>query len=53
MKQNSCWAQFKTARTTLEGNVCFNVARAGFNFNDGEAAPPPLPRLARTANPSS
>ena len=35
MKQNSCWAQFKTALTTLEGNVCFNVGRAGFNFNDG------------------
>jgi len=35
MKQNSCWAQFKTAFTTLEGNVCFNVGRAGFNFNDG------------------
>ena len=35
MKQNSCWAQFKAAVTTLEGNVCFNVGRAGFNFNDG------------------
>jgi hypothetical protein len=34
-KQNSCFAAFKAARTTLEGNLCFNVARAGFNFNDG------------------
>jgi hypothetical protein len=34
-KQSSCWAQFKTATSTLTGNVCFNVARAGFNFNDG------------------
>ena len=34
-KQSSCWAQFKTALTSLSGNVCFNVARAGFNFNDG------------------
>ncbi len=35
MKQNSCWVQAKAALTTLEGNVCFNVGRAGFNFNDG------------------
>jgi len=35
MKQNSCWVQAKAALTTLEGNVCFNVARAGFNFMDG------------------
>ncbi len=34
-KQSSCWFQAKTAQTTLTGNVCFNVARAGFNFNDG------------------
>ena len=33
MKQNSCFAQFKTALTTLTGNLCMNVARAGFNFN--------------------
>lgn len=32
-KQSSCWSQFKTALSILEGNVCFNVARAGFNFN--------------------
>ena len=36
-KQSSCWFQAKTAQTTLTGNVCFNVARAGFNFNDGFA----------------
>jgi hypothetical protein len=35
MKQSSCWAQFKAALSTLEGNVCFNVGRAGYNFNDG------------------
>jgi len=34
-KQSSCWIQAKTAQTILDGNVCFNVARAGFNFNDG------------------
>ena len=34
-KQSSCWFQAKAALTTLVGNVCFNLARAGFNFNDG------------------
>jgi hypothetical protein len=34
-KQASCWFQAKAAQTTLVGNVCFNGARAGFNFNDG------------------
>lgn len=29
-KQSSCWFQAKTAQTTLEGNLCFNLARAGF-----------------------
>ena len=32
-KQSSCWLQAKTARTTLTNNVCYNLARAGFNFN--------------------
>ena len=27
--------QAKTAQTVITGNVCFNLARAGFNFNDG------------------
>ena len=31
-KQSSCWFQAKTAQTTLRGNICFNLARAGFNF---------------------
>ena len=34
-KQSSCFFQAKTAQTTLQRNVCFNLARAGFNFNDG------------------
>ena len=34
-KQSSCWFQAKTAQTTLTKNLCFNLARAGFNFNDG------------------
>jgi hypothetical protein len=34
-KQSSCWFQAKAAQSTLTGNVCFNLARAGFNFNDG------------------
>lgn len=33
----SCWFQAKTARTTLTNNVCYNLARAGFNLNDGFA----------------
>lgn len=28
-KQSSCWFQAKAALSTLEGNVCFNLARAG------------------------
>ena len=32
-KQSSCWFQAKTAQTTLKGNLCFNLGRAGFNFN--------------------
>ena len=27
--------QAKTAATTLRRNLCFNLPRAGFNFNDG------------------
>ena len=34
-KQSSCWFQAKAAKTTLTNNVCYNLARAGFNFNDG------------------
>ena len=34
-KQSSCWFQAKTAQTVLKGNICFNLGRAGFNFNDG------------------
>mmetsp|Transcript_6753 Transcript_6753/g.20057 ORF Transcript_6753/g.20057 Transcript_6753/m.20057 type:complete len:924 (-) Transcript_6753:1392-4163(-) len=34
-KQSSCFFQAKTAATTLVRNLCFNLPRAGFNFNDG------------------
>jgi len=34
-KQSSCFFQAKTAGTTLLRNLCFNLPRAGFNFNDG------------------
>ena len=34
-KQSSCFFQAKTAATTLSRNLCFNLPRAGFNFNDG------------------
>lgn len=34
-KQSSCWFQAKTAETTLRGNICFDIPRAGFNINDG------------------
>jgi hypothetical protein len=34
-KQSSCFFQAKTAATTLLRNLCFNLPRAGFNFNDG------------------
>ena len=32
-KQSSCWFQAKTAKTVLTNNICYNLARAGFNFN--------------------
>jgi hypothetical protein len=34
-KQSSCWFQAQTAQTTLRNNICFEIPRAGFNFNDG------------------
>ena len=34
-KQSSCWFQAKTAISTITDNACFNLARAGFNINDG------------------
>jgi len=34
-KQSSCFFQAKTAGSTLLRNLCFNLPRAGFNFNDG------------------
>lgn len=34
-KQASAFFQAKAAQTTLRHNVAFNLARAGFNFNDG------------------
>ena len=34
-KQASAFYQAKSAETTLRRNVVFNLARAGFNFNDG------------------
>jgi hypothetical protein len=34
-KQSSAFFQAKSAETVLEGNLVFNLARAGFNFNDG------------------
>lgn len=34
-KQSSCWFQAKTAETSIRGNLCFQIPRAGFNFNDG------------------
>ena len=34
-KQSSCWFQATTAETILHRNLCFQVPRAGFNFNDG------------------
>ena len=34
-KQASGFFQAKAAQTTLRHNVAFNLARAGFNFNDG------------------
>ena len=34
-KQTSCFFQSLSANTTLQGNLCYNGPRAGFNFNDG------------------
>lgn len=34
-KQSSAFFQAKTAQSYLQGNLVFNLARAGFNFNDG------------------
>ena len=34
-KQSACFFQAKSAKTTLRNNICFDVPRAGFNFNDG------------------
>lgn len=34
-KQSSGFFQAKAAQTTLRHNMAFNLARAGFNFNDG------------------
>ena len=34
-KQSSAFFQAKGAQSHLKGNVVFNLARAGFNFNDG------------------
>jgi hypothetical protein len=31
--ESSAFFQAKTAQTLLKGNVVFNLARAGFNFN--------------------
>ena len=32
-KQSSCFFQAKTAGTILLRNLCYNLPRAGFNFN--------------------
>lgn len=34
-KQSSCLFQAITAQTTIVDNLCFNIPRAGINFNDG------------------
>lgn len=34
-KQSSCWFQAKSALTTLQGNIFFNMPRAAVNYNDG------------------
>lgn len=34
-KQSSCFFQAESAQTTIRGNICFNIPRAGVNFNDG------------------
>ena len=33
-KQSSCLFQAKSAETIVTRNLCFDVPRAGFNFND-------------------
>ena len=35
-KQSSAFFSAKAAESFLKGNVVFNLARAGFNFNDGK-----------------
>lgn len=34
-KQSSCLFQAKAAESMVTNNICFDVPRAGFNFNDG------------------
>jgi len=34
-KQSSAYFQAKAAESLIEGNVVFNLGRAGFNYNDG------------------
>ena len=34
-KQSSCFFAAKAAHSTLVNNLCYNLPRAGFNFNDG------------------
>ena len=34
-KQSSCYFQAESAQTLLSSNICFNIPRAGINFNDG------------------
>lgn len=34
-KQSSCVFQAKSAQSIIRRNLCFDVPRAGFNFNDG------------------
>lgn len=33
--------QAKTAQSTIVGNICFEIPRAGINLNDGGTPPPP------------
>jgi len=34
-KQSSCYFQAQTAMTLITHNICFNIPRAGINFDDG------------------
>ena len=58
-KQSSAVFQGKAAGSTIRHNVVFNLARAGFNFNDGHGpsrsplAPRPSPHTARPQPPHS